>query len=505
MAIIGGLIASLNFVHAQTTARQVQSSTDGVDVLSVLDQALTLAASEPVMEQSIPVTATGPSAERPSGTYWSLQNTQLPMPFDPFPELPVYAIDPTNRIFLVDDRSVDFPALQAQQEEQAQIRAMAMDAPSLGEGGGDEGTNGSFTSNYTTADYGTNLWLEITNIADGAVDLLLHNTQPEVPYELLSKQTLLDAQWISEGMVTGVDNDILTPATVNIGERTDSLFIRALSWLDSDADGIPDWWMLKYFGHPTGEAADHSLASDDYDSNRVSNLDEFQGGTDPNKIQFSLQFPNYYINTSTPIGTFTIFRGVPSHMAALINDPNQADAAWQPYSSNIIVNLSAGDGNYDVWVGLRGLPSDAQRTWQKTHLVLDTIPPTLVVTNPTTSVVSQSTIQLQGYANESLSSLSFDVSNATGIWTNQTGYVTRQFYDPNLLAYTTNFFQCPDVALTDGLNIITLHATDLAGNATTTSFNFTLTASDNTNPPVLTVIWPQDGTQISGSTFTIEA
>jgi hypothetical protein len=132
----------------------------------------------------------------------------------------------------------------------------AAGAPMAGDGG-DGGTSGSYTSNYTPPDYGTNLWLEITNIADGAVDLLLHNTQPEVPYELLSKQTLLDAQWFSEGMVTGVDNDVVTPATVNIGDRTDSLFIRALSWQDSDADGIPDWWMLKYFGHPTGEAADH--------------------------------------------------------------------------------------------------------------------------------------------------------------------------------------------------------------------------------------------------------
>ena len=116
-------------------------------------------------------------------------------------------------------------------QPQGQMRAMAMGAPSLDEGGGDGETNGSFTSNQTPPDYGTNLWLEITNIADGAVNLLLHNSQPGVPYELLSKQTLLDAQWVSEGMVTGVDNDILTPAMVNIGERADSLFIRALSWL----------------------------------------------------------------------------------------------------------------------------------------------------------------------------------------------------------------------------------------------------------------------------------
>ena len=26
--------------------------------------------------------------------------------------------------------------------------------------------------------------------------------------------------------------------------------------LDSDGDGIPDWWMIQYFGHPTGQAGD---------------------------------------------------------------------------------------------------------------------------------------------------------------------------------------------------------------------------------------------------------
>jgi hypothetical protein len=109
-------------VQAQVTTARIQSvqssSAAGMDVLSVLDQARALAAAEPVLEQSIPVTATGPSVERPSGTYWSLQSDQPPMPFGPFPELPVYVIDPAKGIFVVDDRSVDFSALRAQQEEQ---------------------------------------------------------------------------------------------------------------------------------------------------------------------------------------------------------------------------------------------------------------------------------------------------------------------------------------------------------------------------------------------------
>jgi len=44
LAIICGFIASLNFVHAQTTARQVQSVSAGnMGVLSVLDQPFRLA------------------------------------------------------------------------------------------------------------------------------------------------------------------------------------------------------------------------------------------------------------------------------------------------------------------------------------------------------------------------------------------------------------------------------------------------------------------------------
>jgi hypothetical protein len=52
---------------------------------------------------------------------------------------------------------------------------------------------------------------------------------------------------------------------------------------DTDGDGIPDAWMVHYFGHPTGTASDHSLATDDADGDGLNNLQEFQAGTDPLK------------------------------------------------------------------------------------------------------------------------------------------------------------------------------------------------------------------------------
>ncbi len=57
--------------------------------------------------------------------------------------------------------------------------------------------------------------------------------------------------------------------------------------LDSDADSIPDWWLIEYFGHPTGQAGDLSRAQDDADGNGMSNLQKFLAGlnpTDPNSI-----------------------------------------------------------------------------------------------------------------------------------------------------------------------------------------------------------------------------
>jgi hypothetical protein len=57
--------------------------------------------------------------------------------------------------------------------------------------------------------------------------------------------------------------------------------VRKIADVDSDGDGIPDWWMLAYFNHPTGQDADNSMAYQDADGDGMSNLQEFLAGTDP--------------------------------------------------------------------------------------------------------------------------------------------------------------------------------------------------------------------------------
>jgi hypothetical protein len=51
--------------------------------------------------------------------------------------------------------------------------------------------------------------------------------------------------------------------------------------VDSDSDGIPDAWMLQYFGHTIGQSNDLSSAQQDADGDGMTNEQEFTAGTVP--------------------------------------------------------------------------------------------------------------------------------------------------------------------------------------------------------------------------------
>jgi hypothetical protein len=415
------------------------------------------------------------------GTFYSAQNPNWPPLPGNLRNLPAWDLGEGR--YLLDDLDVDYESIGS---IHSAGRMHAMDDS----GGGSPSPFNSYPTN--------GLWLEITNVSGGLAYLNLHNATDYV-YEVWSKTDLAAPSWDIAGEVFPTDTNCM-PFTMPQTSLT-NLFFWARDWtgITSNGNETPEWWLWKYFG--TVNLSDTNL--DSLGNNTL--LHDYQYGHDPNLIEFYFDLPIGPVTSNTVNTTIEVAEGTPAYTAMLVNDTNTADAVWQSYTSNMVVNLNSGNGVYNVLIGLRGLPDDATQTWHSQQLALYSVPLTLTITSPTSSTVSVPMIQVQGFADETLSNLTFDVSNAAGIFTNQTGYLTSQFYDMSLLAFTTNYFQCYDINLTNGVNLITLHATDLAGNTTTTNVTYTLSYAGVTNPPVLSLIWPTNGTVISGSNFTLQA
>jgi hypothetical protein len=307
----------------------------------------------------------------------------------------------------------------------------------------------------------------------------------------------VDGGFFILGTTNFTDTNGLTAAYRGLVGGTDTLTN------DFDHDGLSDAWEINFFG----DLSQSPFA--DYDGDGISNYGSYTNAHfgDPNKIQFLLNFTAERTNSSAAFANLIIRAGNPAYFAVLVNNSNRAAANWQLFNStNVPVNLNAGDGRYDVQIGLRGRAIGAEETWLSARLILDTVAPVVAVTNPaSSSVVSWPLIQIQGWANEPLGRVSFDITNSTGLHTNLTGYVTGQFADTNLLDFTTNYFQCYDLPLAEGTNRVTVRVTDLAGNTTTTNLTLKFDYSTEANPPVLTLLWPVSGTQIAGDTFTVQA
>jgi len=270
---------------------------------------------------------------------------------------------------------------------------------------------------------------------------------------------------------------------------------------DADNDGLPDSWEYYWFGNysHTGselDVAGNSILSDyeNYASHTATN--------DPNIIQFSIDVANNYVTTGSPTLGMNVSIGTPAYYSVLVDSTNFAGASWTSYTaSNLTASTGSTQGWHEIWVGLKGPAPGATITWQWKRLKLDSTLPSLTVTNPVAYLAVQPIIEIQGYSSEDLGHISYDIANSTGLDTNEDVYTTDRFYDTNTFEFTTNYFQAFDVRLALGTNTITLHATDKAGNTTNVALNYTFDYSSKT-PPVVSLYWPQDGTEVSGSSFT---
>jgi hypothetical protein len=475
------IVAVLSFVLAVNFRLH---ATDASDLATEL-QALETADTTPASDVTI------------GGVYYSakLVNVAGAAGLLPFPTSMNYpAWNLGDNVWLMDDLPTATPAARSG------ARAMAEGVPDFSDTNKDdsEPTNISYLS---LPPINTNvLWLQITNVSNGLVYANL-NMATDTVYAIWSTTNLL-SPWQVECEVWPTNGTMIpavTPFSLqNFGRQ--NLFLRAEDWTGVTENGntVPDWWFWMYFGTT-------ALYDTNLDSQGNTLLSDYEDGTDPNIIQFTLSAASFYVNQTFTSAQINLLAGTPSYYAILVNDTNYADANWQAYTgTNITVNLGSTDGVYNVIVGLRGLPQNATPTWETLQFTLMQTPPPLVVTSPTNNTVMLPMIQVTGYSPRALASISYDITNALGLVTNQQVLVLDQYYDTNIFEFTTNTFQAFDVPLTNGLNTITFHATDLAGNVVVTNINFTLDYSSKTNPPVVQITWPQNGTQVSGTNFTLD-
>jgi hypothetical protein len=172
-----------------------------------------------------------PSQDVPeSGTFWSLQRTNYPpLPFNLFPDLPVYYLGYGNA-YLVDDSSVDFVALAAERDAKRALRKLELqnglreadEMDAMEEEGG-----GLFQMAY---DYPTSnaLWLEITQVTNEYAHLTLHDTVDTNWYQLLSVTNLTPPRAWQLGELrvgdAGTNQTVFNP--VFVGEEP-NMFFRA--------------------------------------------------------------------------------------------------------------------------------------------------------------------------------------------------------------------------------------------------------------------------------------
>ena len=127
-------------------------------------------------------------------------------------------------------------------------------------------------------------------------------------------------------------------ATGDINRFSDIFATQPDVTLDSDGDGIPDWWMNKYFGHPTGLASDNSRAQDDANGTGLTNLQKFLLGLNP--IDPSSTFQLGMASDATGQNVMLSWPGVPGKSYQIQYKTNLTDADWLNYGGAVVATSS---------------------------------------------------------------------------------------------------------------------------------------------------------------------
>ena len=158
-----------------------------------------------------------------------------------------------------------------------------------------------------------------------------------------------------------------------------------------------------------------------------------------------------------------------------------------------------------VQVGLCGLATNSAQAWQSVTLIRDATPLTLELTNMMDLRGSRPFIDPTGYTTRALKSITWSVVDANGATSSADGMLVAQSWNPLDRYHTTNWFECVDVPLALGGNLISIQAVDWAGNVAVTNFEYFLDFTGDTTLPSLRLVWPQSGAHVYGDSFNVQA
>jgi alpha-tubulin suppressor-like RCC1 family protein len=154
---------------------------------------------------------------------------------------------------------------------------------------------------FFRAEVGTvppNLRLYSLGISDNTFNVVLNGTTPSTHYVLRSTPSISASNtWAFEAVCVGAAGQYWTPVSISLTGRP-SLFLSAQAGVDSDGDGMPDWWELLHGLNPL----DPSDANLDPDDDGLSNLQEYQDGGNPFDPMFVAWGDNANGESSVPWG-----------------------------------------------------------------------------------------------------------------------------------------------------------------------------------------------------------
>jgi len=316
VVFIGVLLGSGSLAHAQTLTPGQAGSPDSV--VQVAADAC-----------GLPLMAPGQAPF--VGTFWWVMpvGNAVPMPFPPADSsVPIYQI--ADGQFLVDETSgqvavsphrlgVSPPvpggsvaaavsnqatalvnligqiqAKAASQQSRMLMRSFGLDVPTPGGGDGGDGSDGDYPISSSTYTIDTNqLWLQITNVANGLAGLNLYNATNQV-YAIWTTTNLLGDWQVQTELWPTLDQTNVFPFTLPTGGQP-TLFVRAEDWtgVTENGNNVPDWWLWNYFGTTaltdTNQDAAGNLLTDDYTSQVAPMVFKFTG----------IEVANNYVNSSS--------------------------------------------------------------------------------------------------------------------------------------------------------------------------------------------------------------